>query len=146
MAKLGTAEINGKAVSFFAPPHKDGPDFPWVDVLELATAFLPPDAAARMVDHAQKFGGNGPRVVATEKDGDRIATIMCHAMAQGLCGAIDQLKGFKPTDDEDTGPTHWAYSIAAGRFASEHWPLSLEGIIHAFKHNGGHYMRGLADE
>lgn len=34
---LATTEINGKPVSFFTPPHAE-PDFPWVDVQELAAA------------------------------------------------------------------------------------------------------------
>jgi hypothetical protein len=67
-------------------------------------------------------------------------------MAQGLCGAIDQWNGFKPQDDGDGGPAHWAYCIALGRFAAEHWPLSFEDLMHAFKAPGGHFMRGLRDE
>ncbi|MCR6671460.1 hypothetical protein [Devosia ginsengisoli] len=146
MTKLGTATINGKSVSFFEPPHKDGPDFPWVDVKELAGAFLPPDAAIRMVEHAQRFGGDGERVVTVTRNGDDIATIICHALAQGLCGFIDQQNGFAPADADDAGPVHWQYCIAAGRFAADHWPLSFEGIIHAFHHGGGHFMQALRDE
>ena len=146
MSKLGTTTINGHEVSFFEPPHKDGPDFPWVDVKELAGAFLPPEATARMVKHAQQFGGDGPRVVSVTRNGDDIATIVPHALAQGLCGAIDNWNGFKPADADDNGPVHWAYCIAAGQFAADHWPLSFEGIIHAFHNPGGHYLRGLKDE
>lgn len=146
MTKLGAAIINGKSVSFFEPPHKDGPDFPWVDMKELAGAFLPAEDAARMVHYAQHFGEGGQRAVTTAPNGDGIATIGCHAMAQGLCGFIDQRNGFVPADPDDHGPAHWAYSIAAGRFAAEHWPLSLAGVFHAFAHNGGHFMEGVGDD
>lgn len=146
MSKLGTALVNGHVISFFEPPHKDGPDFPWVDVKELAGAFLPPEAATRMVEHAQRFGGKGPRVITVARDGDEIVTIVPHALAQGLVGAIDQWNGFKPADEDERGPAHWAYCIAIGQFAAEHWPLSFEGIWHAFEHNGGHYLKGLRDE
>lgn len=146
MSKLGTATIRGKEVSFFEPPHKDGPDFPWVDVKELAGAFLPPEAAVRMVEHAQRFGGDGERVVTVARNGDDIATIACHAMAQGLCGAIDLWGGFKAKDADDNGPAHWEYCIAAGRFAADNWPLSFEGLMHAFHNPGGHFMRGIEDE
>ena len=146
MRKLGTATIRGKEVSFFEPPHNDGPDFPWVDVKELSGAFLPPQAAIRLVDHAQRFGADGERVVTVARNGDSIATIMCHAMAQGLCGVIDQQNGFVPAHADEAGPVHWEYCIAAGRFAADHWPLSFEGLLHAFHHGGGHFMRGLRDE
>lgn len=140
MTKLGEIVVNGKHVSVFRPPH-DEPDFPWVDAEELARAFLPKAAAKRMVSHTQHFGGD-VRAVATAANGDRIATIMCHAMAQGLCGAIDQWKGFKPKDDDDNGPSHQAYCLALGVFAADHWPLSFEQMIHAFHNPGGKFMRG----
>jgi hypothetical protein len=141
MTKLGEITLNGKQISVFKPPHDD-PDFPWVDVEELAKAFLPRAAARRMVSHSQRFGGD-VRAVSTVRNGDRIATIFCHAMAQGLCGAIDQWKGFKPKDDDDTGPAHDTYCLAMGKFAADHWPLPFDQLIHAFHNPGGKFMKGI---
>ncbi len=132
--KLGDITINGKTVSVFEPPHAD-PDFPWVDVEELAKAFLPRSAAKRMVRHVHQFDGDARRY-ATAKNGDRIATIICHAMAQGLCGAIDQWNG----STEDEGPAHRQYCLAFGVFA-RHWPMSFEDMFHAFAHPGGQFMK-----
>ncbi|MDX3930237.1 MAG: hypothetical protein QHC90_31245, partial [Shinella sp.] len=87
---VGTAQINGKPVSFFTPPHSE-PDFLWVDIEELAKAFLPRSAARKLLKMSHEFDRNN-RPVTTARAGDRIATIMCHAMAQAMCGAIDQMK------------------------------------------------------
>lgn len=134
------AAVNGKQVSFFTPPH-DEPDFPWVDVEELTAAFLDEEAAARMAQHAQAFDREN-RAVATARNGNRIATIICHAMAQGLCGAIDQWNGHSD-DDDDEGPAHRAYCLAAGLTASKHWPLDFKGMFAAFSNVGGPFMRGM---
>jgi len=138
--KLGEITVNGKSISMFTPPHPQ-PDFLWVDAEELAAAFLNAEDAKRMTQHAQRYGDD-VRAVVTVPNGDRIATVMCHAMAQGLCGAIDHWKGFKPKDDHDTGPAHNAYCLAAGRFMADNWPLSFEGMIHALRHPGGDFMKG----
>ena len=138
--KLGEAEINGKAVSFFAPPHSE-PDLPWVDVLQLAKAFLPTAAAKRMVKHSQDFTP-GQRAVVTVRDGARITTIMCHSMAQGLTGAIDQWNSH--TGEE--GPAFQAYCLAAGVLAADRWPLSFEELFAAVKNTGGPFMRGFGTE
>lgn len=143
MTKLGEITVNGNQVSVFKPPH-DQPDFPWVDVEELASAFLPIEAAKRMVGHSQRFGDD-VRAVATAKNGDRVATIFCHAMAQGLCGAIDQWNGFQPADDDDTGPAHNEYCVRLGVFAADNWPLSFEGMIYAFRNPGGKFMKGIVE-
>ncbi|WP_314712913.1 hypothetical protein [Sphingobium yanoikuyae] len=137
---LARAEINGKLVTFFSPPHAE-PDFPWVDVEELARAFLDDGAAKRMVQHAQNFDRDN-RPVTTAQNGDRIATIIPHAFAQGLCGAIDQWDGFIPDEEEDNGPAHWAYCGVAGRVCADHWPLSFEQIFQAFNNQGGPFLRG----
>lgn len=137
---LARTEINGSAVSFFSPPHAE-PDFPWVDVEELAAAFLDAAPAKRMVEHAHNFDREH-RPVTTARNGDRIATIIPHAFAQGLCGAIDQWSGFVASDDDDGGPAFSAYCLAAGKVAVEHWPLDFEQIIHAFRNQGGHFLRG----
>lgn len=137
---LTRAEINGKLVSFFSPPHTE-PDFPWVDAEELAAAFLDADSAKRMVEHTHAFDRqNLP--VTTAQNGDRIATIMPHAMAQGLCGAIDQWNGFEAADDDDNGPAFNAYCRAAGVAAADHWPLSFDQMMHAFHNPGGPYLQG----
>lgn len=140
LSKLLTqAEVNGRLVSFFSPPHME-PDFPWVDVEELARAFLPRPAAKRMVRHAHDFDRSN-RPVTTTRNGDRIVTIMPHAFAQGLCGAIDQWNGFVEKDPDDTGPAHDAYCAVAGRVAADHWPLEIDQLIHAFKNPGGPFLR-----
>jgi len=139
--KLGEITIKGRAVSMFAPPH-DEPDFPWVDVEELARAFLPRSAAKRMVSHAQRFGGE-TRACATVHNRDRIATIICHAMAQGLCGAIDQWNGHK---GDAEGPAHLEYCFAAGSFAADKSPMTLGALIHAFHNPGGKFLRNMEEE
>jgi len=121
-------------VAFFEPPHTE-PDFPWVDTMQLAAAFLPGDAAAIMLKNTQRFEDG--KTVVTIRDGDRLTTIMCHAMAQGLCGAIDAVNG---TSEED-GPAFMAYGRAAAQVAKEHWPLGLAGMIEAFHNVGGPYLR-----
>lgn len=55
MSKLGEISVNGKTVSVFRPPHNE-PDFPWVDVEELAKAFLPRQEARRIVKMTHSFG------------------------------------------------------------------------------------------
>lgn len=135
--KVGEATIRGKQVSFFAPPHSE-PDFLWVDVEELAVAFLPEADAKRMVSHAQQFDPDN-RAVVTAKNGDRLATIMCHAMAQGLCGFIDHLNG----DAREHGPAYKDYCLASADMEDEHGTLSgLADIIKATRNNGGPFMRG----
>ncbi|AYD02225.1 hypothetical protein [Neorhizobium sp. NCHU2750] len=141
---LATAEINGKPVSFFTPPH-DEPDFLWVDIEELAGAFLPEADAKRMVQHAQNLFP-GQRSVATATNGDRIATIACHSMAQGFCGFIDHLNGHNVEEDGAMhGPAHIAYCFASADMEIEHRPKSFEEIFAAFKNNGGPFMRGLRE-
>lgn len=135
--KIGEAAINGRQVSFFSPPHSEA-DLPWVDVVELARAFLPKAAALRMVSHAQRFGGS-KTTVAVAKNGSRVATIMCHSMAQGLTGAIDAWNGHP---ENGVGPAFNAYVNGAADFAKNHWPLSFEDMILAVKNSGGPYMRG----
>lgn len=136
---LATADINNQSVSFFSPPHTE-PDFPWVDVEELAAAFLDVEAAKRMVRHAHNFDRES-RPVTTARSGDKIATIIPHAFAQGLCGAIDQWTGFVGQEEDDTGPAHDAYCAAAGRVMADHWPLELDQLIHAFHNPGGPFLK-----
>ncbi|MCL7998001.1 hypothetical protein M8994_07070 [Brucella sp. 21LCYQ03] len=76
---LANYTINGKEVSFFTPPN-DEPDFLWVDIEELAQAFMPDEDAKRMVQHSHHLF-EGERCVATVKNGDRIATVVSHAIA-----------------------------------------------------------------
>lgn len=140
---VGTVDISGKPVSFFTPPH-DEPDFFWVDVEELAKAFLPRDAARRMVKHAQQFGKDC-RPATTAANGGRIATIICHSMAQGLCGAIDHWNGHGTMDGE--GPAYRAYCFAAAQIESDKGALnSFEDIIAAHRNLGGPFMRSVKSE
>lgn len=139
--KLGEISIKGRAVSMFAPPH-DEPDFPWVDIEELARAFLPRSAAKRMVSHAQQFEGD-TRACATSRNGNRIATIVPHALALGLCGAIDQWSGHK---GDSEGPAHLEYCLAAGRFAADKSPMTIDALIHAFHNPGGRFLRKFAEK
>ncbi|VXD07568.1 conserved hypothetical protein [Sphingomonas sp. T1] len=138
---LTNADVNGHQVSFFSPPHTQ-PDFPWVDIEDLAAAFLDTEAAKRMVQHAQNFDRD-KRPVTTARNGDKIATIIPHALAQGLCGAIDQWNGFVEKDEGDTGPAHNAYCRTAGIVAADHWPLDFDQLIHAFRNPGGPFLEGL---
>jgi len=138
---LTSADVNGRDVSFFSPPHPQ-PDFPWVDVEDLAAAFLDAEAAKRMVQHAHAFDRD-KRPVTTARNGDKIVTIIPHALAQGLCGAIDQWQGFVGKDEDDTGPAYDAYCRAAGVVAADHWPLDFDQMIYAFRHPGGPFLEGV---
>lgn len=140
--KLGEISVNGKTVSVFRPPH-DAPDFPWVDVEELALAFLSLTRAKRIVAMTRDFG-NDSRAYATAKNGDRIAIIVCHAMAHGLCGMVDFENGYR--GDHDQGPAHRAYSLAFGVFAADHWPMSFKDIIHAYHNTGGEFLKSLRED
>jgi hypothetical protein len=134
MKKLTTASINGHDVDFFEPPHTE-PDFPWVDVLQLARAFLPEEPATLMLKSTQRFD-DGKTVKTIPIEG-RLTTIMCHAMAQGLCGAIDQI-----SDIDEDGPAFKAYCAVAGRVATEHWPMPIGEMLEAFHNQGGPFLRG----
>lgn len=138
---LTRADVNGRPVSFFSPPHAE-PDFPWVDVEELAAAFLDAEAATRMVQHTHNFDRDN-RPMTTTWNGDKIVTIVPHALAQGLCGAIDQWNGFVPEGEAGAGPAHDAYCTAAGHVAAEHWPLELDQLLHAFHNPGGPFLKGM---
>jgi hypothetical protein len=138
---LGTKPINGTEVSFFSPPH-DGPDFLWVDVKELAMAFLPEDQANRMVGLAQSFGQEG-RAVETTTHQDRIVTIAPLPIARGMCDLIDRLNGYVPDETSNwlNGPCALAYVVASSDAQFDYCPLGLQGIGDAFKNQGGPYMR-----
>ncbi|WP_276120348.1 hypothetical protein [Pararhizobium qamdonense] len=140
---LDTAQINGKPVSFFSPPH-DEPDFLWVDVEELAKAFLPCTAARKMIKLSHKFETEN----RLARHGTRISTITCHAMAQGMCGAIDQaLHGYVKSGDEwGGGPSETAYCIAAGQMMANHSPMPISELGRAFHNLGGPFMRDLRGE
>lgn len=144
---LGTKEINGREVGFFTPPHNE-PDFVWVEAYELARAFLPHDAAQRMVSHAQNFDREN-RAAETAARGPKIVTVIPHAVAQGLCSAIDQLNGYVEKEDEEWGggPVNTAYCVAAGHALRDFMPrMSFEGLIAAFHNQGGPNLRGLRRE
>lgn len=143
--KLGTIEVNGSTVTVFEPPHHE-PDFPWVDVEELAGAFLPRAEARRITKLTHGFSVHeGSRTHTVVRNGDRVATIICHAMAQGLCGMIDHKLGHE-ADDFGGGPAFETYCLAFGRFAADHWHLSFEEMSHAYHNPGGKFMRGTGAE
>lgn len=131
--KLATAEINGKSVDFFEPPHME-PDFPWVDVFQLARAFLSKGAARAMLKNAKGFDG-GKSAPTLTCDGV-LVTIQCHAMAQGMCGGIDNVKG---NYDED-GPVFKAYTEAAGIILMNHTDMTPDEALEAFNNPGGPFM------
>ena len=142
MAKLGEITVNGKQVSVFQKPH-DEPDFPWVDVEELAKAFLPRARARRIVAMTHKFSvGDGIRTCATAANGDRIATIICHAMAHGLCGLVDWEAGH---GKDDAGPAHTAYSVAMGQFISDRGLMSWQDMLRAFNNTGGPHLKAMRE-
>ncbi|WP_454914959.1 hypothetical protein [Xanthobacter sediminis] len=141
--KIAEATIRGKQVSFFTPPHNE-PDFLWVDMEELARAFVPEKDVARMVSFARQFDPDG-RAYSTARNGDRIATIVCHAMAQGFCGFIDHLAD--GGGDDMQGPAYTDYCLASADVENEHGSLNtIDGIVAAFHNNGGPFMRGMKDD
>lgn len=142
MTKLGEIELNGKKVSVFKPPH-DEPDFPWIDVEELARAYLPRSEARGIVKKTHAFGGE-TRACATAKNGDRIATIIPHAMAQGLCGLIDFKQGHHTPDDD--GPVQMEYGKKLSKFAIDNWPMDLEQMIWAYHNPGGRFLKKFVAE
>lgn len=135
MSKLDEITVLGKQVSIFKPPH-DEPDFPWVDLAELASAFYPESEIDHIVEMTKMFG-EGQRAYATARNGDKIAMIVCHAMAQGLCGLVDFTNG---QGKEDPGPAHQVYSLAFAKFAADNYPMSFEEIFHAFRNSGGKFL------
>lgn len=139
--KLGEATINGKQVSFFSPPH-DEPDMPWVDHYELLRAFVSKHDAKALVQKTRRFK-DGAHVSVTARNGSRLVSIIPHAIAQGLLGALDDVNGDKAEEGSwpEGGPRYSAYCLAAGVFAADNWPLSLEEIIHAFHSPGGPILR-----
>jgi len=139
---LGKVDIKGKPVSFFSPPH-DEPDFLWVDLEELAKAFLPDDAAIRMVKHSHNFGMvNRPTEAAV--CGDKIVTIVPHPMAQGFCAFIDHENGHIELNEEEwsLGPANLAYVRAFADAHKKYMPLGFNGLFAAYSNQGGPYMRG----
>lgn len=138
MNKLGTIALNGKPVTVFKPPHSE-PDFPWIDVEELAGAWLSPAEAKAIVKMTHKYNA-GSRPYTVVRNGSRVATIVCHALAQGVCGSIDHKHGWAGYEDE-SGPVATAYATTLAAFAKVHWPLPLEDMLHAFQNPGGKFLR-----
>lgn len=128
--KLAAAKINGKKVDFYEPPHME-PDFPWVDVFQLARAFLPKGAARAMLKNAEGFDG-GKSVLTVTCDG-ALVTIQCHAMSQGMVMAID--------GHGEDGPAHKAYAEAAGSILVANTDMTLEETLEAFHNPGEPFTR-----
>ncbi|MGJ7039665.1 hypothetical protein J2Y63_002923 [Shinella sp. BE166] len=139
---LGRAQVKDNEVSFFSPPHEE-PDFLWVDLEELAKAFLSEDAAIRMVKHTHNFGMvNRPTTTAVR--GDKIVTIVPHPMAQGFCAFIDHENGHVELDQDEwnVGPANLAYTRALAAAHEKFLPLGLEGLAATYRNQGGPQMRG----
>lgn len=130
--KLVSAEINNRKVDFFEPPHPE-PDFPWVNVHQLARAFMSKGEALVQLKVAQKFG-EGTKTISHNGG---LVTIACHALAQGFCAAMDCKNGSGYHDD---GPIFMTYSTAAAQICVEHWPMGEKETIHAFHNPGGPFM------
>jgi hypothetical protein len=138
---LCSKEVNGKKVSFFSPPH-DGPDYVWVDLEELALAFMPADKSTRLVLISQaSVCGNG-RSVTTAINGDRIVTVGCHSQAQGLAAAIDHVNGYRGKGM--TGPAFTDYCFASAEVEADHGEHTFESAVEASRNIGGPFLRGRA--
>ena len=126
-----TQNVNGKPVTFYPSPL-EGPDFPWVDIRELAVALDLPFTDDELIRHAQGFPGskNGVRSIS---NGPRIVIIVSHPMGQGLAGYADVSRGFQGDDEDHHGPMHWKYCVAAGLSWSELGDFTLNQVFEAFK-------------
>lgn len=133
--KLADMVVEGEAVAFYAPPH-DEPDFPWVAALQLASAFIPADAALHMLQNTQRYEEG--KTVLTVADGDVLVTIMPHPLAQGLCGAIDDVLSDAPSDE---GLAYKAYCKAMAVVMRDHYRLPIHEALAAFKNAGGPFLR-----
>lgn len=142
---VNAVEINGKMVSFFSPPH-DEPDFFWVDIYELANAFLSNDAAQTLVNHAQNFDRTN-RAAETAAHNGRIVTVISHPLAHGLCGAIDGWNGHTDALEGEWGggPAFLAYSVAAADIMRGHYGGGFSELMAAFKNQGGPSMQGMRE-
>ncbi|MFG6535798.1 hypothetical protein [Sulfitobacter sp. CS16] len=130
--KAATLQLNGMPVTFHKSPLIGVPDFPWVDILQLAAALdspYPDDAIVRL---CQRFPDGGDLVKAVSFEGS-IVTIVAHPIAQGLAGALDNRDG---ADRADGGPKHNAYSDIAAQAMRDHFKMPLEDAFAAFRrHN-----------
>ncbi|CDN96057.1 hypothetical protein [Agrobacterium tumefaciens] len=134
---LATGKLNGKDVSFFLPPH-DEPDFIWVDIGELAAAYLPEAEAVKLVRVAQALTAtSGFRPVSTAANGDKISTIGSHPVAQAVCRVIDVANG----NTEENGPVFLDYCFMSADLEYDHRTLGMTGIIAASKNQGGPFLR-----
>lgn len=131
--KLASATINDRKVDFFEPPHPE-PDFPWVNVHQLAKAFVSKGDALACLKVAQKFG-EGTKTISHNGG---LVTIACHALAQGFCAAWDCKNGFAPDED---GPIFKAYVTAAAKLCVDERPMEFEETIHAYHNPGGPFAR-----
>lgn len=55
---------------------------------------------------------------------------------------------FRPVTrgDAEDGLAHVAYCLAAGRFAADKSPMTLDALIHAFHNPGGKFLRKMKEE
>lgn len=85
---VGQQLVNGHPVTFYTPPHPF-PDLLWVDAYELARAYFDHEKAKESEAIAVDMRMDGERVTGTTRNGDRVVTLIPHAMAQTLCDAMD---------------------------------------------------------
>lgn len=137
-ALIEHAEINGRKVGFFTPPH-DEPDMPWVDALAVIRAYLPKRTAIGFFKAIHVFRNPG---FARARDGDRIVNIISHPVAQGLTQALDEIMG----DPSGDGPAFNAYCRAAvrpGLALLKRYPSDqfLDRMVAAYHNAGGPILR-----
>jgi hypothetical protein len=131
---LASADINGKPVSFFTPPHSE-PDLPWVDLRELALAVLPEkEAEVLTAAFPRLYRENGQSPYATAVIANRSCAIISHLQAQAFAGMADTLKGISVEED---GPEFEAYWDAFAEIFNGHVRMSWSEYAWAVGNIGG---------
>lgn len=78
-----SAPVGGGALRFFPPPHRRGPDLPWIALDDLQRCLgFPADVRERMLRALSEGGWRGE--ATTLASGGEIVTVVPHFMAQGL--------------------------------------------------------------
>lgn len=90
---LHAAEINGSTVRFFRS-RRDGPDMPFVGLLDMLTATrFPVEGRKLYMDNLPKeFPEEVDTFAADEADGTAIVRVCSHGMARGIIGIGEHLK------------------------------------------------------
>lgn len=125
MSQLTTVLVNGRGVAFYPPPAH-AKDLLWVDGMQLLCAFMPQVMAEtffRGVRQLEK--GNGYQAV---RNGDAIATIISHTVAEGMLASYDVYCGHSFND----GPAAEEYCRACAVVLQEHWGMSAVAMLAMF--------------